>query len=436
MAWFPIGAVESGRSILFLGAGFSRDATNRLGDRIRSAWELTDYLLDQSGITDKQDYDLETASEEYAALKGDAALTNLLYDNFVSGSITDAQRTVICQPWYRIYTSNYDDIVERVSHTDNKSISVKELSDPVEPPQGNSTQLIHIYGSITRVSPQEFRRSFLLTESQRDNSPFIKSPWLWRFNDDVLTAPAIFFCGFALRDIDLRRLLGRLPPQVKDKTYFIDQPAAPRPTRQRLQRFGALALVGVDGFATELASKRFAPTPVTDTALPAAVDELQFNAQATATVTAPDIEYLLVAGAFNPQLLSQRDLDGAAGSYSIKRSQASFGRATRLSPPRPIVIHSDIGNGKSVFALQVAYAYSIAGYRVFRLRNEPEDTSEIVSFFQQVQGNCIVIADDLSRFRTLVARILRIGRDDLRVMCTARRYRFMGGFLRLGKWKS
>jgi hypothetical protein len=423
----PINAIESGQSILFLGAGFSRGALNQLQRPIRDGWELTSFFLDECQITDKNDYDLETASEEYSSQKGELQLTETLFKNFMSIQLTDAQRTVICQPWYRIYTSNYDDIIERVSHIDNKPISIKEIADPVEPPSSQRTQVIHIYGSITKVSPQEFRRSFLLTESQRDNSPFLTSAWIWRFNDDVLTAPAIIFCGFSLRDIDLRRLLGRLPPQVHDKTYFVDHPSASRPTIQRLARFGKVELVGVDGFAKALNKKRLAPAPNNSTALPRSVDELIFRTQTMAAIKSPDIENLIVAGQFRLELLSQRDIDGEPGSYLIKRSRASFERATRLSPARPIVAHSDIGNGKTIFALQAAYTYSTAGYRIFHLRGEPEDVSDIVSFFQQVKGKCVVIADDLSRFRTLVAKIIGIGRDDIRVIATARSNFFEAG---------
>lgn len=216
----PTSEIESGHCILFLGAGFSREAKNSLGEPIRGGWELSEYLLDQINVIDKTDYDIETAAEEFASEKGDAQLTDILRDNFITTDVTEQQRMIVCQPWYRIYTTNYDDVVERISHADNKKISIKEPNDPVEAATLGITQLVHLYGSISRASPMEFKRSFLLTESQRDNSPLLRSHWLSRFNDDVLTAPAVFFCGFALKDIDLRRLLGRLPPQVKEKIFF------------------------------------------------------------------------------------------------------------------------------------------------------------------------------------------------------------------------
>lgn len=128
----------------------------------------------------------------------------------------------------------------------------------------------------------------------------------------------------------------------------------------------------------------------------------------------------MVAGALNPSLLSNLDLEGASGSYTAKRSETKFTRATRQLPARPILIHGDIGNGKSIFLQQVCYAYSIAGYKIFQLREEPENTADVLSFFQRIEDNCIVVADDLSRFRTLIAQIIRLKNPNLRIVATAR----------------
>ena len=202
-----VNAIESGRCILFVGAGFSFGASNLEGKPIVSATRLSKLLLEACEIKDDTGYDLDTAAEEYVTRFGDEALVTLLHKNFTSKDSTDDQKTIICQPWHRIYTTNYDDIIEKIAHLQNKALTTKEIADPVEPPLNGVTQLIHIYGNISRVSPAEFKRQFLLTERQRDNSAFINSPWKWRFNDDVLAAQAVVFAGFSLTDIDLSRAL-------------------------------------------------------------------------------------------------------------------------------------------------------------------------------------------------------------------------------------
>lgn len=161
---------------------------------IVSASNFTKLLLDICKVQDATGYDLDGAAEDFIEKFGEPALVKLLHDNFTSKEPTDEQKTMVCQPWYRIYTTNYDDLIEKIAHAENKALTIKEITDLPEPPLSGVTQLIHIYGNISRVSPAEFKDRFLLTERQRENSPFLKSAWKWRFSDDVLAAPANCLC--------------------------------------------------------------------------------------------------------------------------------------------------------------------------------------------------------------------------------------------------
>jgi hypothetical protein len=168
--------IESGECILFLGAGFSKEATSLLNLGVKSAWDLRKVLLQDSGEDDIDDHDLESAAEAYVKKFDELSISNLIHRNFQIKETTSIQDIVVCQPWHRIYTSNYDDLVEKSYSSNFKSFTVKEITDDVETPSASSTQLIHIYGNVTRISASEFKNKFLLSESQKDNSPFIKSP--------------------------------------------------------------------------------------------------------------------------------------------------------------------------------------------------------------------------------------------------------------------
>lgn len=416
-----VSEIESGRSILFLGAGFSAEATNISGEKIKSVDKLIKQLLDACDITDQSEYDLETASEEYTSHFTEQETVALLHNNFRSDLITEDQRIVVCQPWYRIYTTNYDDIVERVCFEQRKSYTTKEIHDRVEPPINGTTQLLHIYGNITRASGEEFRDRFLLTEKQRDNSPFVSSSWFRKFYDDILSAPSVFFVGFSLRDIDIRRLLGKMPSSVLRKIHFVGSMATPKPTKTRLSSFGEFHPIEVSGLAAHLGVLRpGAPLP-RSADVPAFLEELTFSFAESKTISASDIHYLLSVGVLDKKLFAQSDVSGKAGSYSISRSAQQYVRATHaLGGGRPVVIHSDIGNGKSVFAMQCAYILAGSNYRVFIVERESERDGDIISFLQSVPGNVAVIFDDILRFRSLIKRIAGIGRSDLRILVTAR----------------
>lgn len=413
--------IESGTAVLFLGAGFSADATNLNDDSIKDVSGLISFFLKEVGINSAEGYDLETAAEEYQLVHGEEKTAKALHSNFRSKTVTEGQRTTVCQPWYRIYTTNYDDVVERICTDEKKPYTTKEVTDPVEPPMPDTTQLIHIYGNITRSSESEFKKTFLLTETQRDNSPFIKSPWMRRFHDDVLSASTVVFVGFSLSDIDLRRLLGSLPSEVLRKVHFIARPSTNRPIINRMKRFGFAHPIGLEAFAAHLGNKRPGAPVRRYISLPVSLHELHFSQKLTSTVSSKDIENLMISGDVDLEKLAQADITGAPGSYTVTRSRGAYARAANnAAGDRPILVHSDIGNGKTVFAYQIAYQFSQKNHRVFRIQREPENIGEILSFLQAIDGPALVIFDDVMRFPNLPSAIVGIRRKDIIVLATVR----------------
>lgn len=416
--------VEGGKSILFLGAGYSSEALNTLDQPIRDVSGLIEQLLSEIGEKETDGYDLESAADEFLDFysgRGEKLLSDLLHKNFTSKTYTPEQRIIACQPWFRVYTSNYDNIVENIFTEEGKPFTVSEVSDPVSPPTNKATQIVHIYGNINRASADEFRRNFLLTESQRDNSPFLKSPWFRRFHDDILTAPALFFVGFSLTDIDLRRLLGSFSKEILQKVHFITWDGEKKPVITRMKKFGTPHLIGLSGLAEHLEEKRAGAPKFNYFSLPMALDEIDFRIQSSATVSSGDIERLMITGEVDTTKISQSDLNNAPGTYLIPRSKITLQRITKTaSSTRPIVVHGDIGNGKSIFSYIVGYHYRQQNMRVFRVRREPEDIGEVISFLQSIDEGALVIFDDLMKFSSLPEAIINIGRTDIIVLGTVR----------------
>lgn len=418
-----VSKIESGKAILFLGAGFSAEAKNILGEDVRDVNGLISQLLKLVHIDSPDGYDLDAAAQDFLDnFQGNAEseLSKLIHGNFASRKYSDAQRIIACQPWYRVYTTNYDNIVENIYAEEGKPYTEKTVLESVEPPIGR-TQIIHIYGSIRNLSPREFRQSFLLTETQRDNSPFLKSPWYRRFNDDVLSAQSIVFVGFSLSDIDLRRLLGAIPADAKGKVHFITREGEKRPVSQRLARFGQVHEVGTTGFAAHLAVKRTGQPLISTAQSPESLRELNFVSQAETHISSQDIHSLLISGDIEYEKLSQRDSTGLPGSYVMPRSPAAFSRAiASVSVGTPVLIHGDIGNGKSVFSAVLGYKLHSAGYRVFSLRREPESVGEVISFLQSLEGRSAVILDDILKYPKLPAAMAGIGSRDIVMIGTVR----------------
>ena len=97
-------------SILFLGAGFSQSAENICGENVPLGDELRKKLANSLGV-DSYKYDLKTLADEFHS-RPDLDLYKTLYDCFTINKISEHQNNILRLGWKRIYTTNYDDIVE------------------------------------------------------------------------------------------------------------------------------------------------------------------------------------------------------------------------------------------------------------------------------------------------------------------------------------
>ncbi len=84
MTLVDVELIEAGSSILFLGAGFSAEATNISDKPIKDVSGLISYLLNEVGIHSVDDYDLDSAAEEYQLVNGDDKTAKALHANFRS----------------------------------------------------------------------------------------------------------------------------------------------------------------------------------------------------------------------------------------------------------------------------------------------------------------------------------------------------------------
>ena len=98
-----------GRSIAFMGAGFSAGIEAIKGN-IPYGFEFAKELSDALGEPDALPLDL--ASSEYANSGLEPTLPKLLKERFTARSAVEDHTLISCLPWRRIYTTNYDNVIE------------------------------------------------------------------------------------------------------------------------------------------------------------------------------------------------------------------------------------------------------------------------------------------------------------------------------------
>ncbi|MBD8701625.1 hypothetical protein IFT54_17550 [Sphingomonas sp. CFBP 13714] len=108
----PIDTLDPKNSVLFLGSGFSADATNIAREKLPAGQPLLERLAEAIGQSPR-DHDLKSAADAFSH-RFDVSLYDILYNTFTVSSVLDYQKYILSLPWARIYTTNYDDMVSSV----------------------------------------------------------------------------------------------------------------------------------------------------------------------------------------------------------------------------------------------------------------------------------------------------------------------------------
>ena len=217
-----INIILDGEAVLFVGSGFSIGASKEDNTEFKTAIPLAHELLRQCGY-DESEYidDLGQASEIYQDEKSEHELVEYLVKAYTAMDVTDAQTTIACLPWIRVYTTNYDNVVELACQKNKKHILSPVLSD--NPKNYISTKCslcVHLNGKVDKLTIDKLNGEFKLTNRSYLTADFIQSNWLSIFRTDLKSAKAIFFIGYSMKyDLDLQRTV--YGANVHDKTFFI-----------------------------------------------------------------------------------------------------------------------------------------------------------------------------------------------------------------------
>ena len=188
-------------SILFLGSGFSRSATNILGTNIPTGRDLHRQFAELLNV-DPDIYNLNTLADEIVSQRT-VDLYQLLYDTFMVREIDRDQDAILKLPWNRIYTTNYDDTVEFAYHRHGKTVNSYN-HDEQKPRKLQTGSIIHLHGLIRKTTPDNILEQIVLNEASYVRQHFDRSPWYDDFIRDLRFCNACYFIGYNLSDYHVR----------------------------------------------------------------------------------------------------------------------------------------------------------------------------------------------------------------------------------------
>ncbi len=344
-------------SLLFLGSGFSVPATNIRNEQLPSGTRLKSLFADIVGV-DEHDYNLQTLADEVAS---QSDLYQLVYELFTIKRLSSEQLELLKLPWLRVYTTNYDDAVE-LGYLQLKRNCSSFNYDDKKPRKIDPGAVVHLHGTIRKTTRENVLEQLILNEGSYIRQHFEKSIWYDEFVRDVRFATNCFFIGYSLSDYHISALLHPVP-DVRGKTYFVTRSPDAIFSR-RVNDFGQVVPIGLDGFVDLCKS-----LPKLDRLLnPYSLKSFRFydpfkDKKTLFQPTPIEVLNLVTYGTFN----EQRCISSFPGkNYVVPRSERVYEASQTLSSNRSLLVHSRLGNGKSIFISILAYKLSEQGYRCFR----------------------------------------------------------------------
>lgn len=370
-------------SVLFLGSGFSVSSTNIQNKQLLSGTGLKSLFADIVGV-DEHAYTFQTLADE---VKSQTDLYQLLYELFTVKSLSSAQLELLKLPWLRIYTTNYDDAVELGYYQLNRSCLTYDYNDE-KPKKIASGTVVHLHGSIRKTTRENILDQLILNEGSYIRQHFEKSIWYDEFKRDIRFATNCFFIGYSFSDYHITSLLSPVP-DLREKTYFINRSPDAIFSR-KVNAYGQVVSLGLDDFVDHCKSLPILNRLENPHALKSFRLFDPFKDKKTLSPPTPlEVLNLVTLGSFN----EQRCIASLPGkTYVVPRSEHIFEATQALKSARTLLVHSRLGNGKSIFISILAHKLSEQGYRCFRFLDVSPTLSHDLEALQASE-NVVLIFD-------------------------------------------
>ena len=407
-------------SILFLGAGFSKGALNIHGTELPLGIDLRNKFAEMLNV-DPNSYDLRTLADEINSHK-DLDLYQILHRLYTVQKLICDQFDILTLPWRRIYTTNYDDAVEFAILQRNEELVTFDYHED-KPKKLKPGSVIHLHGSIRTTNQENVLKQLVLNEQSYIRQHFEHSPWYNEFIRDLRFCDACYFVGYGLNDYHISALLLQTP-QLHNRTFFITKKCPDQIFLNRIAPYGISLPVEVTGFAHLC---RTLPKPESTDNLHTLkafryIDPIK-DKRTLAPPTAVEILNLMTYGTFN----YQRCLSTLPrAEYVAPRRELVDKSVNELKDARCLLIHSYLGNGKTIFLHILAHTLSEQGYRCFISRTDPiilkRDLEilarfpKLVIFFDSYNAAIEIIerlSQDLPKAKFIVS--IRTGIQDVRL---------------------
>lgn len=411
-----------GNAVLFLGSGFSMGATKANNDTFGVAFNIAHKLCKYCGYSNDLIDDLGEASSLFREEKSDAELLDFLRQEFTACDVTSAQQTIAEVPWQRVYTTNYDNVFELASKKCRKERVSVVLSENKTDFKNKSKLCIHLNGDVSKLSVGKLDGEFRLTDKSYLVQQYASNPWLSLFRTDLDSAKAIIFIGYSLKyDIEIKSILNSISNQ-KLKTFFVVEKDISQLKKRQLERYGTVIPIETDGFASKIKEAKANYVKV-DRII--SYDNLRSFTRPVVSSTPPvpkdsDELDLILKGEIKPLSLLFSILSPDTYHYVVRRQQMAEVVDMIKNGKNRILIHSDLGNGKTVFMIGLSQLLARDNYQVFNYSKYSDDLAKETEAICKMDANPVIMVDDYYSHSELTKILKNFCNDNVTLIVSER----------------
>ncbi|MGN7161940.1 SIR2 family protein [Sphingomonas sp. SAFR-052] len=405
----PIETLDPKNSILFLGSGFSAGASNIADEKLPAGESLLNRLA-EALEEDPNEHDLKSIADAFSH-RFDMSLYEILYNTFTVSSLLSYQREILSLPWARIYTTNYDDMVSSVK---GGTFPIFTFED-VKPRPLPQSFAVYLHGSIRKATEEDAEKQLILNSRSYDMITRDHPTWFYEFQRDRRTFDACYFMGFSLGDHHITGLMTAGETSAR-RTYFITRNPPKQQLVDRVPPYGKIVPIGFDGFSNIAKTLPSSPKPANLQSL----ESFKFlqrgiDAKPLVDPTPVEIINLVTFGNFNPSRFFNTTRDD---SYVSRRAKSLESALTLLQTNKTVLIHSRLGNGKTIFTSILARDASEEGYKCYLWRRAGRRLAQDLEVIR-AERRALIIFDDYDAAVDHIERV-SAGVPDAKFVVTVR----------------
>lgn len=408
--------LNSRRSILFIGSGFSCDAVDFNKDSLPTASALAEKI---ATINSTESYgDLKYISDRVISEGHSDALIRLLRRTFSIKDVQEHHRVIASLPWQRVYTTNYDLCFEQAAKEVGIDYATIDVSSDSLSELKRDKLCIHINGSLKNLSTDTLNSSFKLSDSSYLSTDSIESSqWFYPMQRDFEEASAIIFIGYSLYDIEVRKiLLDSL--SIKNKVYFITYDKPDERSLYIFEKFGSVLPIKTSGFSEIF--KNFHEEEDEEESTLRVISSYHHHPSKTGAKDS-DVDRFLLTGDIEDSIIDSFLSKNNELSAPMLIFRNEINKAKELVKNNSnILITSDLGNGKTIFLKILCSLLAQSSYDMYNINSLNNNVYHDIESLSKSKKRSILIFDAYDKYMDALSFIDNLNSQNITLILSSR----------------